>query len=83
MAAPEHITDPEIEALGLKIVDEVKSATVREGDTLIVSLDRQINMEEYRHLVEFCEIYIPMVKVLVLPEVKDIRVFRPGEPEGM
>lgn len=73
----------DIEDLGLKIQDEVKSAVVRPGDTVVICFERRLNQEEYHTLIDWCNAAMPDVKVLALPEVKDIRVFRPSEPEGM
>jgi hypothetical protein len=85
MAAPEHITDKQVEELGLAIKDEVKghSAIVRPGDSIIVFFDFRLTAEQYHELLEFCKTVIPGVNVLALPEVKDIRVFRPTDPEDM
>lgn len=85
MAAPEHITDEQVEELGFAIKDEVKghSAIVRPGDTIIVFFDFSLDMHQYDQLREFCKTVMPGVNVLALPEVKDLRVFRPTDPEDM
>lgn len=85
MAAPEFIADEQVEELGLAIKDEVKghSAVVRPGDTIIVSFGFQLTMEQYDRLTDFCKTLMPGVNVLAFPEVKDLRVFRPTDPEDM
>jgi Flp pilus assembly protein CpaB len=85
MDAPQHITDEQVVKLGLAIEDEVKghSAIVRPGDTIIVFFDFRLDMQQYDELKEFCKTVIPGVNVLALPEVKDLRVFRPTDSEGM
>lgn len=85
MAAPEHITDEQVEELGLAIRDEVKgkSAIVRPGDTILVFFDFRLTMQQYDDLREFCKVTLPGVNVMALPEVKDLRVFRPTEPEDL
>lgn len=85
MAAPEHITDEQVEELGFAIKDEVKghSAIVRPGDTIIVFFDFRLDMQQYDQLREFCKTVMPGVNVLALPDVKDLRVFRPTDPEDM
>lgn len=83
MAAPSHITDDQVEDLGQKIEDEVTSAVIRPGDTLIIGISRNITRDEAENFIAFCQIKLPDVKVLILPEVVELRVFRPTEPEGM
>jgi hypothetical protein len=85
MAAPEHITDDQVKELGLAIQDEVKgkAAIVRPGDSIIISFGFSLTQAQYHELLEFCKTAIPGVNVLALPEVKDLRVFRPHDPEGM
>lgn len=83
MAAPSHITDEQVEGLGQKIEDEVNSAVVRPGDTLIIGISRNITREEADNFIAFCQVKLPDVKILILPEIVELRVFRPSEPEGM
>src|SRR6185437_6746061 len=81
---PERVmySDAEIEELGVRLTDEVKATVIRPGDTLVVAVKRRITEEEYHRMLEVVRSHIPGVKVLVIPEAGDIRVFRP-DGQGM
>jgi hypothetical protein len=72
-----NLREGELEELGVRLADEVKTTVMRPGDTLVLSMPRRITDMEYHHMVDVIHEYVPGVKVLIFPEAGDVRVFRP------
>lgn len=68
--------------VGLAAEQEIKTGVVRPGDTIIVGFNRRLNMAEHNEMQNRLRVLFPDVKVIVFPEVEELRVFRP-DGEGM
>jgi hypothetical protein len=76
--------DGEIEALGVRLADEVKTLVIRRGDTLVLTTERRVTDQDFHEMMDYIRELVPGVRVLIIPEIGDIRVFRPEpEPEGI
>lgn len=74
--------EEELHDLGLRLADEVQTAVIRPGDTLVVGMPRRITDQEYDEMASRMKYYIPGVRLLLFPETGWVRVFRP-DGEGM
>jgi len=72
----------DLEALGVRLADEVKTTVIRPRDTLVIAMRRRVTMDEHHEMMDYIREFLPGVKVLVVPEAGDILVFRP-DGEGM